>query len=111
MQQPDGTYFTVNFDYSTLETLYVRATVTAITGSVNKPNIQAQVYAEFANAYNINQSADASAIVAYIKQIAPNASVSVEGVSPDGSTWSTLLNTTGVNYQFHIPDVSHVTIS
>ena len=109
--QLDGTVFVIKFDRPIAEALWFEATLTAITGALDKVWIAAQVLAQFGTSYGINQAADSASIVAYIKSIAPNASVSAEGVSTTGSGYSTLVTPTGVNYQFYIPDVSHVTIS
>ena len=109
--QFDGTLFAVVFDRPTLETLWFKATLTAITGSLDKTAIAAAILAEFGGSYGINQKADTADIIAYIKSIAPNASVSLEGLSTDNANWYPLVTPTAVNYQFDIPDVSHVTIS
>lgn len=104
--QVDSSTFDILFDFPTSENLYFEATLTAITGTLNKPAIQAAILAQFANAYAIGQSADTASIIAFINSIAPNASVASEGVSPDNSTWTPLLAPTGVNYQFHMYGVT-----
>lgn len=109
--EDDGTVIAILFDRPTPENLYFQATLTAITGALDKVWIAAQVLATFGTSYTINQSADTASIVSYIKSIAANASVSVEGVSTDGTHWFPLVNPTGVNYQFLIPDAAHITIS
>ena len=109
--QVDGSTFNVLFDTSVAENLWVKATVVPITGAVDANYIASQVLAQFANSYSIGESADSSSIVAYIKQIAPNAAVSLEGVSTNGSSWGTLITPTGINYQFEITGSSYVQIS
>jgi len=109
--QQDGTTFAVLFDRPTAENLYFKATLSAITGALDKVWIAAQVLAQFGTSYAINQAADTASIIAYIKSIAPNASVSVEGVSTDGTNWYPVVTPTGVNYRFTIPDAAHIAIS
>lgn len=108
---PDFSIFVAKFDFSITQALWFACTVTAITGVVDKPYIAAQVLSKFGNAYGIGQSADATAIVAFIKSIAPNASVTLEGVSTDGVTYSAIVAPTDVQHQFNIPDAAHVVIS
>ena len=98
--QVDLTVFNVLFDRPTSENLYISFSVHAVTGTVDATFIKNQILALLS--YQIGQSADASAITALVKQISPNASVSLMQVSPDGATWSQLLAPTGVNYQFAI---------
>ncbi len=109
--QVDGTTFTIKFDFSIAEDLYFQAVVTAITGSVDTAFIAAQVLAEFGNAYGIGQKADQSSIVAFIKLIAPNASVSAAGVSTDGMSYVDLVTPSDVQHQFTIPDLSKIDIT
>lgn len=99
IEQVDGSNFTVAFDRPTPETLWIELTVAAITGTIDPEYIRAQILENFAS-YRINQTADASAVVAFVKGIVPNASVSGEGVSANGSSWAATLAPTGVNYQF-----------
>lgn len=97
--QVDGSYFNILFDRPTSENLWISFNVVAIgSGSVDPVYIRAQLLALLS--YGINQSADTTSIVALIKQIAPNASVSGEGVSADNVTYVSLLAPTAVNYQF-----------
>jgi hypothetical protein len=108
--QADGTNFIVYYDTPTPETLWFQATLTAITGALDKTSIKNQILAQFGTgglqAYGINQAADTASIVAFIKSIAPNASVSLEGVSTDGITFSNLVTPTDVNYQFVLTTVT-----
>ena len=103
--QVDGTIFTVAFDRPTPETLWVQLTVAAITGAVDPEYVRAQILSEFAT-YRINQTADASAIVAFVKGLVPNASVSGEGVSANGVTYAATLAPAGVNYNFTLASVN-----
>ena len=96
--QVDATTFVVAFNRPTPENLYIKATLTPITGSVDLTYVKAQILALLS--YQINQQADASAIVTLIRQIAPNVSVSACNVSNDGATWVSLLAVTAVNYQW-----------
>ena len=96
--QIDATIFDVAFDRPTQENLWIELTIVAITGAVDVEFIRTQILANIS--YRINQTADASAIVAFVKGIAPNASVSGEGVGSDGVTYAATLAPTGVNYQF-----------
>lgn len=96
--QVDGTIFAVLFDRPTAENLYISFNTAAVSGSVDNSYIRTQVLALLS--YQIGQSADASAITALVKQIAPNAAVTNMGVSADGATYVGLLAPTGVSYQF-----------
>lgn len=106
--QIDNTTFPIKFDRPTDEALHIRFTMVAITGTVDPVFVKAQILALLS--YRINQSADTASIVALVKQIAPNASISGEGVSDDGVTWVSLLAPTGVNYQFQISS-ANITIT
>ena len=70
------------YDQPTAETLYFQAVVTQVTGLPTIPAlsfISAAILAQFAGAYTIGQSADATEIIAFIKSIAPGASVTGAG--------------------------------
>ena len=111
--QMDGTTFDVFFDKPITQSLWFQATIVAITGSVDLTYIAAQIFAEFGSSYGINQSADTASIIAFIKQIAPNSSVSAEGVSKTSSSagFSTLVAPNNVNYQFVIPNVGAIALT
>lgn len=98
---------TMKFDRPTAQDLWLKFTLTAISGELDADWIKAQILTNIK--YSIGQSADTASIIAYIKSIAPNASVSLEGVSNNGTTWTTLLNPTGLNYQFAL-DAARITI-
>lgn len=109
--QVDGTIFRVYYDTPIPEQLWFHATLTAITGTLDKTFIKNAIFAQFANLYEINQQADTASIIAFIKEIAPNASVASEGVSDDNSSFVPLVAPTNVNYQFFFPSASNITIS
>lgn len=100
--QIDGTLFDIKFDRPTNQDLWVKFDATAVTGSVDADYIRTQLLARLV--YNIGQPADASAIVALLKQIAPNVSfdIAVGGVSDDDVTYVQLLDPTDTNYQFQL---------
>lgn len=98
--QIDGTTFPVQFDRPTNQNLWISFDAVAVTGSLDEDYIRTQLLAQLS--YNIAQAADASAIVALCKQIAPNVSFSNEGVSDDNVTYVSLLDPTDINYQFQI---------
>lgn len=98
--QVDSTVFAVKFDRPIAEPLWIRFTATAVTGTVDATYIRTQILALLS--YNINQPADASAITALVKQIAPNVSLSAEGVGLDGTTYVALQSPTDVQHQFTI---------
>ncbi len=93
----------IKFDRPTNQNLWIKFTVVAVTGAVDPAYIKQQILLLLS--YRINQSADASAIVALVKQISPNASISAEGVSADNVTYVSLLAPTAVNYQFQIASI------
>ena len=86
----------IKFDRPTVQNLWISFTASAITGSVDVNYIRAQLLAKLT--YDIGQSADTTSIVALIKSIAPNATVSAEGVSATNSGYTTLVAPTAVNY-------------
>lgn len=106
--QVDGTTFDVNFDRPTPEDLWIEFDVTAISGTIDDDYIREQLLARLS--YGINVPADTAAIVALIKEIAPNASVEAEGVGLDGVTYVSLQATTDVDNQFAI-ESAHIVIN
>lgn len=107
----DGNTFNIYFDNPNPVQLYFKATCVAITGTIDETYIKAQILSQFQK-YKINQSADASAIVAFIKSIAPNASVSAEGVSlTNGSGYTSLLTQATINDQFVMAGLGNITLS
>lgn len=108
IEQIDGTDFTISFDRPTDEDLWIEFNVTAIEGTVDDTYIREQILERLS--YRINQSADASSIVALVKEIAPNASVSAEGVGLDGGTYVTLQAPSAVDNKFVI-ESAHIVIN
>lgn len=89
--QLDGTTFNVQFDRPTPEDLYISFDVAAITGTIDEDFIRDEILRLLS--YGINQPADTTTIACLVRQIASNASTSNEGVSNDGVTYVTLLQT------------------
>ena len=100
VDQVDGSTMDIKFDRPTAQNLYISFDVEAITGTVDDDYIREQLVALLT--YNIGQSADTASIVALIKAISPNASVSNEAVGATASPTDSLLAPTGVNYQFAV---------
>ncbi len=98
VDQVDGTTFDIKFDRPTSENLYISFDVAAITGAIDDDYIRAQILENIT--YGISQTADSTAIVAYVKGLYPNASITEEGVSSDGISYGATLETTTVNRQF-----------
>ncbi len=97
--QVDGTIFAVLFDRPIAQNLWLSFDIAAITGpAIDAATLRAQILAGIT--YTINQPADASSVTAFIKNLYPAASVSDEGVSADGVTYSSLIDPTGPQYQF-----------
>jgi hypothetical protein len=88
----------IKFDRPTDENLWIKLTVVAITGTVDLSFIADQILLNFV--YGINEAADTASIIAFVKSISPNASVSGEGVSDDNITYVPLLTPSAVNKQF-----------
>lgn len=107
--QDDGTYFDIRFDRPTPQTLWIKFDVVPISaGTIDASYLRTQLLSRLA--YRINQPADTTTIVAMVRDILPNASVSAEGVSRDGTDYSTLVLPTAVNNQF-VPDTAHILIN
>lgn len=104
--QIDGTTFSVLFDYATTQTLYFKCTADAITGAIDTNHIANLVYSQFGNSYGINQIADTTSIVSYIKSQVPNVVITGEALSRDGTTWASTVSNSAINYQFVIPSAS-----
>jgi uncharacterized phage protein gp47/JayE len=97
--QSDGSTIDILFDRPISENLYISFSIAAITGPAPDPvYLRSQILAQIS--YAIGQSADASAVTAFVKGLSPDCSITVMGVSADGSTYTGLLAPTGVNYQF-----------
>lgn len=103
--QGDGGSIAILFDRPTTESLFVSFTLAAITGTVDEVFIRAQILATFGT-YQIGQVADSTAIVAFVKGLFPNASITAAGVGPNNTTYTPTLAPTAVNYQFGILSTS-----
>lgn len=103
VSQLDGTTFPIQFDRPTNQDLWIEFDAVAVTGSLDADYLRTQILAQLS--YGISQPADASAIIALCKQIAPNVSFSNEGVSDDGIAYVPLLSPTDINYQFQTASV------
>jgi uncharacterized phage protein gp47/JayE len=93
--QVDGTYFPIKFDRPTSQNLYISFDIIAVTGSVDANFIRSQILAQLS--YTIAQPAVASEITSLVESIAPNGSISDMGVSDDGITYVSLLDTAAIN--------------
>lgn len=99
----DGSVLNVAFDRPTAQNLWIAFDVEAVTGFVDPAFLRASILAQVT--YQIGASAAASAIVALVQSLSPNASVSAAGVSTDGVTYDDLVSPTDFNYQFAIASV------
>jgi uncharacterized phage protein gp47/JayE len=106
--QADNSLFAVLYDVPVAQNIWIRCTGTAVTGSLDAAYLKTSLLAGLS--YGIGEKATASNIVARLQALAPNGSFSVEGVSLDGTTWTSLVATTGVNYQF-VPASARTTIT
>ena len=98
--QVDASVCIIKFDRPTPEPLWISFDVAAITGVVDTNAIRRYLLQQLS--YQIGQSADASTITSLVKAFAPNAAVSLMGVSSDNVTYAELLAPTAVNYQFSV---------
>jgi uncharacterized phage protein gp47/JayE len=96
--QADGSFFSIKFDRPTSEDLYISFDIVAVTGSVDASFIRNQILSLLT--YSIAQPAVASEITALVESIAPNGSISDMGVSNDGSTYVSLLDTSAIDNQW-----------
>ena len=106
--QADNSLFAVLYDVPVAQNIWIRCTGTAVTGSLDAAYLKTSLLAGLS--YGIGEKATSSDIVARLQALAPNGSFSVEGVSLDGATWTSLVATTGVNYQF-VPASARTTIT
>jgi uncharacterized phage protein gp47/JayE len=109
IEQLDGNMFQVAFDRSTPETLWIKFSTTAVTGTVDNAYIEAQLLLRLS--YTINQQADASAIVSLVKEISPN--VSIAGCllcATENGSYVELLSNSAKNNQWAIA-ASRITIT
>lgn len=108
VDQVDGSTFDIKFSRPTDEDLWIEFDVTALTGSVDVDYLRTQLLEQLT--YGINQTADTTSIVALIHQIAPNASVSGEGVGLDGMTYTPTVDPSAVDNMF-ILSADHIVIN
>lgn len=88
----------IYFDRPIAQNLWFRMDITPITGTVDTAWLRSQILSWFI--YSAGQKADSASFVAYVKELAPNASISNEGVSSDGVSYTSLLAPTTLQYQF-----------
>ncbi len=98
VDQIDGTTFDVLFDNPTAVPLYINLDIAAVTGTVDDDYIRQQLLLLLS--YKIGQIADVTTIVALVKQIAPNAVVTNEGVSLTNSGYTATLTPADVDDVF-----------
>lgn len=98
--QIDGLVLDIQFDRPILQDLWIKFDIEAMFGVIDIDYLRAQLFAQLS--YRINQQADASRVVALAKAIAPNGSISGEGVSTDGINYFSLVSTDTVQHQFSV---------
>lgn len=98
--QLDGSTFNVQFDRPTDEDLYISIDIAAISGTIDEDFIRSEILRLLS--YGINQPADTTTIACLVRQISPNASTSNEGVSNDGITYVSLLQTSSKDRIFSL---------
>ena len=101
--QADGLVIEIKFDRPILQDLWIRFNVEAISGVVDLDYLRAQLLSRLS--YGINQAADASRVVALVKEIYPNASVSEEGMSTNGTDYFSLVAPDTVQHQFSVVQI------
>lgn len=107
--QVDGTYFTIRFDRPTSQPLWISFSLSPIGSTTVDANyVRSQLLADLS--YRIGQPADTTTIVALIRAISSTVSVSAEGVSDDGATYVSLLDTAAVNNKFTL-SAAHIIIN
>lgn len=106
--QVDGSTFTIKFDRPTPADLWISFDLTAITGVVDEDFVRAQLLARLS--YEIGQPASASAIVALVQELQPNAYVSSEGVAIADAGYASYLATATKATQWAI-EAAHIKIN
>lgn len=101
--QRDGIVIEIQFDRPILQDLWIQFNIEAMTGEIDIDFLRAELFA--ALTYRINEQADSSRVVALAKALAPNGSISGEGVSTDGVTYFSLVSTTTVQHQFSVVQI------
>lgn len=103
IEQADGLFMDIKFDRPIPQPLYIRFNVEAITGIIDLGYLRTQLFSKLS--YGIDQAADSSRVVALVKEIYPNASVSVEGVSTDNINFYPLVDPDTVQHQFIVAEI------
>lgn len=98
--QKDGLTLTINFDRPIIQHLYIKFNIEAISGVIDLEYLRNQILSRLF--YRINQPADASEVVALVKSIYPNGSISEEGVSTDGVNYFSLVVPDTVQHEFSV---------
>lgn len=103
IEQVDGLFLDILFDRPIIQSLWIRFNIEPITGVIDIDYLRDQLLLQLS--YRINQSADASTVVALAKAIATNGSISEEGVSTDGISYFSLVAPDTVQHQFSIVEI------
>lgn len=98
--QTDGTVFYVLFDRPVEENLFISMDIDPIYGGFDPVYIRSQLAAKLT--YAIGQPANTTNIVALVNQIAPNVSVSSEGVSDHNGDYQYVISPLATNYRFNV---------
>lgn len=107
--QVDSTLFTVQWDVVVEQNLYLKATLTSISGaSIDTTAIKEALVTNYV--LGINDSADISTLDAQIRAIDPNVVCSVLGVSDDGIAWVNLLSPSAKKNKF-VLSTARITLS
>lgn len=106
--RPAGPDLDVLFDHPTVVNPWIKFSVAAVTGTVDVPYIRNQLLILLK--YTIGQIADVTTIVALVKQIAPNAVVTSEGVSLTDSAYTSTLAAPTVDSIF-VPITTQIKIN
>lgn len=106
--QIDGTTFPVQFDHATVVNPWISFGLAAVTGTVDDVFVRNQLLLLLS--YQIGQTMDTTTIVAFVKQIAPNAVVTAEGVSLTDSAYGATLAAPAVNDLF-VPITTQIKIN
>lgn len=96
--QIDETTLDVSFDRPTAEDLWISFNITPISGSIDATYLRTKILEQLS--YRIGQAADASAITALVKSLAPNGYIDSMGVSNTNSGYVAYKSPTGINYRW-----------
>lgn len=102
----DGTSFTIYFDFSTTEALFIQLTLASIDG-ITPPNISAIITQLPSKLIFVpGQEANINAISTAVQQIDPNTVVTASGVSASGSgPFVAVLNPSSAQQQFTLASI------